>query len=304
MQAWRLQETKRVKRKKKLPKPKNDLAIKVKMPTYEKVSPEYWPPSVPGQVNHPEYLAMNEYILMIDSSYDQRTIILDELTIEDSKIETGDPFQRPGKIHQNPSRRIIMDSIGIENQSFPLFDLFRKYFPGVAVSGYPPDVSITIRGPRTIAGSNEAVLLLDGNRVESDFMYNFPASEIAFVDLLTGGQAAIYGSDAFNGVIAFYTRTESEYTEEERMGILNFIYPGYYRAREFYAPDYEVPEEKHIKPDYRRTLYWNPSLTTDDQGVISFSFHTSDEVATYRVDVEGMTYSGIPFVHSYYFTVK
>ena len=86
--------------------------------------------------------------------------------------------------------------------------------------------------------------------------------------------------------------------------MLNFVHPGYYRAREFYAPDYGVPEEAHIKPDYRRTLYWNPSLTSNDLGNIDFSFYTSDEVAEYRVEIEGMTYNGIPVIKEYYFSVE
>lgn len=33
--------------------------------------------------------------------------------------------------------------------------------------------------------------------------------------------------------------------------------------KDFYQPDYRVlPKEN----DYRRTLYWNPALSTDEQG--------------------------------------
>ena len=88
------------------------------------------------------------------------------------------------------------------------------------------------------------------------------------------------------------------------MGMHNFVHPGYYRAREFYTPDYDTPDEKHVKPDFRRILYWNPSLTTDDSGNIDFSFFTSDEAAEYRVEIEGMSYSGIPLTYDYYFSVE
>jgi hypothetical protein len=198
-----------------------------------------------------------------------------------------------------------MDSLSDADQSLFLFDLIRKYYPGVQYSGNPPDIQVTIRGQRTLLGSNQAMLLLDGIPITSDFLYYFPVTEVAFIDILSSIQAAIYGRDAMGGAIAVFTRTESSPSQdEEKDWVLNFVHPGYYRAREFYTPDYGVPEEKHIKPDYRRTLYWNPSLTTDDLGNVTFSFYTSDEEAEYRVDIEGMTYNGIPVIKEYYFSVE
>lgn len=108
-----------------------------------------------------------------------------------------------------------------------------------------------------------------------------------------------------NGAIAVYTRTApSTFIADKRDWVLNFVYPGYYRAREFYTPDYGTPEDKHIKPDFRKVLYWAPSLTTDEEGNIEFSFYTSDEEAEYRVEVEGMTYDGVPVIEEYYFSVE
>ena len=305
MQAWRRQEMDEKRNKKKLPKPKDDLAIKIHTFAFADVSQDYWPSYLKKEGDLSDYLELNKFILKLDSSFDERTILMEELTIEDSKIEPEDPFNRPGKLYDNPSRRINMDSLEAYYQGLLLFDIIRQYFPGVSIRGVPPELEITIRGPRSMSGDNQPVLLLDGNTVESDFMYYFPSSEIAFIDLLNASKAAIYGSEAANGVIAFYTRQEStDRPERERMGMINYIHHGYYRAREFYTPDYDRPEEKHIKPDYRRTLYWNPSLTTDELGNIEFSFFTSDESATYRIEIEGMTYSGIPFTSEYYFTVE
>ncbi|MBS0001261.1 MAG: TonB-dependent receptor plug domain-containing protein [Cyclobacteriaceae bacterium] len=301
MQAWQNMENVGKKRV----KTRNDLKIRIENLPYAQVNPDLWPFHEPSKNTHADYLELNDFILKIDSSFEGRTIILDELMVKDSKINAEDAFNRPGKLYKDPSRRIVMDSLHVEDQSILLFDILRKYFPGIQIRGFPPDLGITIRGPGTIQGNNDAMLFLDGIPVESDFLYYFPASEIAFIDLLTANKAAIYGSDAANGAIAFYTRQgPARFSEEDRMGMINFIHEGYYRAREFYAPDYDVPEEKHIKPDFRRTLYWNPTLTTDDQGNAGFSFYTSDEAAEYRVEIEGMTYSGIPFTYDYYFTVE
>lgn len=305
IQAWRLQERTRNQKKNKAPKTKNDLAIRINSLPFADVREEYWPDTEMQHENYSDYLDLNDYILKIDSAYEGRTIIMDELLIKDKKIASDDPFDRPGKLYDEPSNRIVTDSLPVADQSSLLFDLIRKYIPGLSYSGAPPDIQIIIRGPTSISGSNQPLILLDGMEVESDYMYYFPPAEIAFIDILKSSKAAMYGGRAGNSVIAFYTKMKSgDYTEEERMGIINFVFPGYYRAREFYVPDYDVPEEKYIKPDLRRTLYWNPSLTTDDLGNIEFSFFTSDETGNFRVEVEGMTYSGIPFTGTYLFAVE
>ncbi len=305
LQAWRTLEKPAGKKKNKSPKTRNDLAIRIKERIFPEVRQDFWPLDEIQTNNYSDYLALNDYILKIDSAYEGRTIILDELLIKDNKIAPDDPFDRPGKLYNEPSNRIVMDSLPDADQSILLFDLIRKYIPGLTYSGTPPDIRIIIRGPTSISGSNQPLILLDGMEVESDYMYFFPPSEIAFIDILKTSQAGIYGGRAGNSVIAFYTKMKNGGNkEEERMGIINFIFSGYYRGREFYVPDYEVPEEKHIKPDFRRTLFWSPSLTTDDLGNIEFSFFNSDETGNFRVEVEGMTYSGIPFIHTYHFAVE
>jgi len=304
MQAWREVEQGRKQKKNKPPITKNDFAIKIYNNPLAPITPEYWPVISKEEI-YTKYLELNKLILKIDSSFEGRTVVLDELLIEDKRIDNDNQFDRPGKLHKDPTRRIVIDSLTDGNLALPLFDIIRKYYPGISIRGIPPDLNITIRGPGSLYGENDPLILLDGIEVESDYIYYFPPSEIAFIDVLSSGKAAIYGGKAGNGVIALYTRQEPVYIPDEgRQGIINFIHPGYYLAREFYSPNYDIPDEKHIKPDYRRILYWNPSLTTDDQGDINFSFYTSDEIAEYRVEIEGMTYSGIPITYEYYFTVE
>jgi hypothetical protein len=304
MQAWRDVKREGRQSKNKPPETRNDYTIKLHEEPYPEIISANWPEFVTQEDSYQDFTELNDLILRIDSSYEERTIILDELTIEDQRI-SDDPFDRPGKLHKKPSRRVIMDSIPANEQALPLFDILRRYIPGITYTGIPPDVQVSVRGGRTLSSENTAMILLDGQPINTDFMYYFPVSEIAFVDVLKSGKATLYGADPSQGVIAVYTRTEPiPFVEGGRMGMLNFVHPGYYRGREFPFPDYAVEDEKHIKPDYRRVLYWNPSLTTDDYGDLDFSFYTSDEAAEYRVEIEGMTYSGIPITYEYYFTVE
>jgi len=306
MQAWEFSEDEGKKRKKKSPETRNKLAIKIEPVPYARLEPDMWPELPMNEsINYMNYYELNDLIFRIDSSFEGRTIMLNEVLVEDQKIDMDDPFYRPGKLHGQPTRRIVMDSISVSEQGLLFFQLVRKYYPNVTIRGNPPDVTVIIRGQRSLAVSSSALLILDGQEVTSDFMYYFPVSEIDFIDVLSSVGASIYGSGSMGGAIVIFTRERQPvYNTEEPDWVHNFAYSGYYRAREFYTPDYGKPEEKHIKPDFRRTLFWNPSLTTDHQGNIGFSFYSSDERAKYRVTIEGMTYDGIPIEKEYYFSVE
>jgi hypothetical protein len=46
------------------------------------------------------------------------------------------------------------------------------------------------------------------------------------------------------------------------------------------------------KPDYRNTLYWNPSLSTDEKGNAGVTFYTSDEKGKYLITIDGISQDG------------
>lgn len=67
----------------------------------------------------------------------------------------------------------------------------------------------------------------------------------------------------------------------------------YHRARVFYAPKYEKKQHSAVeRSDFRSTLYWNPSITTDQNGQASVRFHTSDAITNFRATLEGIGTQG------------
>lgn len=72
------------------------------------------------------------------------------------------------------------------------------------------------------------------------------------------------------------------------------VFPvGYQPPIEFYQPIYDTPERKEDPaPDQRETVYWNPALKPDENGVAQFSFYTTDEPGTYSIIVEGISDKG------------
>ena len=69
---------------------------------------------------------------------------------------------------------------------------------------------------------------------------------------------------------------------------------GYYRAREFYVPDYNVAEALNNKePDLRTTVYWSPAVKTDQTGTAIVAFFAADEPTTYSVVTETVSSGGL-----------
>ena len=67
---------------------------------------------------------------------------------------------------------------------------------------------------------------------------------------------------------------------------------GYSEVPEFYAPEYpDGPIKGDV--DYRRTLYWNPALTTDADGTASLMFYNNGYSKQFDVSAEGITPQGI-----------
>lgn len=69
------------------------------------------------------------------------------------------------------------------------------------------------------------------------------------------------------------------------------ILQGFNRPAEFYQPDYSHrPLPDYL--DHRHTLYWNPSITTDNTGQAYIEFYNSSECTHYDISVEGVTRNG------------
>lgn len=79
-------------------------------------------------------------------------------------------------------------------------------------SGVDPDnVRVTLRGNRSFLGNNEPLLVVDGIPVDISYLAQINSADIANVNILKGATAAaLYGSDAANGVMIVTTRGGSK----------------------------------------------------------------------------------------------
>jgi TonB-dependent SusC/RagA subfamily outer membrane receptor len=139
-------------------------------------------------------------------------------------------------------------------------------------------------------------IVLDGNFIDSDLFSDINPNNIQSVEVLLGPHyAAIYGSRGANGILLITSKkgrdAMSSY-ERYAPGVITYTPKGYYKAREFYSPQYDNPKINQKMADLRSTIYWKPNIITDKDGKASFEYFNADSKGTYRVVVEGIDADG------------
>ena len=68
-------------------------------------------------------------------------------------------------------------------------------------------------------------------------------------------------------------------------------FQGFSVPDEFYCVDYSN-EPLPVEGDYRRTIYWNPSVTTNENGHAQVTFYNNGFTNNIAVSAEGLTEKG------------
>lgn len=233
-------------------------------------------------------------------NFDDDVVVLDEVAIEaTNQVAIQKDFKEYGMIYNEPNDRLVLDSIQAAITGLSIFDAMQSRIPGLRILGAYPNQTIIIR---TTAGLNgrsvPPLFLLNGVPVNASVISTISPTDVAFIDVLRGTKATIFGPQAFGGVLAVYMKTGARTQPKEIVpkNTLRVTHPGFSVAREFYSPNYDVIDYTAGKPDYRSTLYWNPDILVKND-TASISFYTSDQRGVFDIILEGITSSGKP-VHS------
>ena len=94
----------------------------------------------------------------------------------------------------------------------------------------------------------------------------------------------------YSCVVFIETYPEGEIPVEGAKGVRKTSLEGYSAVSEFYSPNYSaLPPE----PDYRRTLYWNPMVTTDENGKARIQFYNNSRCTNFSISAETVTQQGV-----------
>ncbi|MBS0001424.1 MAG: carboxypeptidase-like regulatory domain-containing protein [Cyclobacteriaceae bacterium] len=273
-------------------------------PAEKKASRSYTPPVNSGILH---YLNRFEERTSIEDSYTfSDRVVLEEIEVRSSRYET--------KIYGEPDAVIEMDD---QLRTYTdIYQIIQGRIPGVLVSGQGMNASIRIRGISSFSSNTDPLVVIDGMPVSNitstamnasdsisggnqgpdvsnvnSILLSLSPMDVERIEILkSAASASAYGVRGANGVIAIYTRRGPATVSNARTkGYEGLILPGYSYVREFYSPAYDVPREEHVVPDKRTTLYWNPSVKTNNLGKAEIEFFNSDEARILEVEIQGVT---------------
>jgi len=244
---------------------------------------------------------------LIASSFDfEDRVLLKEIVIKGDRYNTlyGKPDYQ---IEFNEKNRV----------GVTVLDLIRGRFPGVYIAGN----DIQVRGVGSINASTEPLFIIDGIPISGvrrsvttneegetiivttgqrgvDIINTIPVSSVERIEFsIRPTNTSIYGTRGANGVIAIFTNSglSKDDLDQSNYPISYTRLQGFSVIKEFYHPDYSKTSESHVIPDKRTTLYWNPSLKTDNLGKCNLMFYNSDNAKNLQVEIQGVTDYGEPF---------
>ncbi|MBR4528230.1 MAG: hypothetical protein IKO71_07230 [Bacteroidaceae bacterium] len=134
-----------------------------------------------------------------------------------------------------------------------------------------------------------------GYRIPGDFEYRYTPDYLEKYVIYTDYCPRLEGSKRYQGSNLPETRIALfPYNDGHRRPIYRdryFILPGFSYTARFYSPDYskQTPPEP---TDYRRTLYWNPSLKLDENGQARITFYNNSRTTQLSVEAEGQASDG------------
>lgn len=168
-----------------------------------------------------------------------------------------------------------------------VYDLLRR------ISG------VTVSGTEVLYRGNTPMLLLDNVPTEG-FDYDMLVVDDIQDAFVTPGTSmgVIFGSRGANGAIVINTKKGFIQTNKINSNVKIVKAIGYQQTAQFYSPAYVTEQEKNSsKPDYRTTIYWNPNVQTDSNGIARLDFYAADFPTQYSIVFEGVSSSG-HLIHS------
>lgn len=172
-------------------------------------------------------------------------------------------------------------------------EVFYELLPGVIMKQKKSEYEIQIADPvYNIVYDKRPVLFIDGVVVhEPSVIVGLDPDRVEKIDVIK--DRYVIGDYLFCGIVNVITKA-SDYSD---VNLPDYAVRLSYRAVEpvkaFSSPDYST--EKRIQnriPDFRNTLYWNPSVQRDKDGKYMVEFWSSDLIGDYEINIQGITDEG------------
>lgn len=234
---------------------------------------------------------INEKLLNLGVNHQVRKIY--GITSLGDTIFPSLPVTRKWRFYGKPDQELNMkDYITLPVMQEVFFELLVGVFLKNKKSAY----EITMNDPvNNIPFESTPGLFVDGVMVkEASVIAGIDPEMVEKIDVVRNKY--FVGDYLFYGIVNVITKS-GDFT--------NVALPAYalrvpYRVIDpeisFKSTDYNSTSKINSRvPDFRNTLYWNPSLKTDNEGKASIKFWTSDFKSDFEVNIQGITSDGKVF---------
>lgn len=205
-------------------------------------------------------------------------------------------------IYGAPSYSVKIEDLTNGNRGGNVFQYLNGRIPGLRMTPSGPVLRGTNAAPLSddqdttgFAGANngsQPLIYMDNNLTNMQTISAVPVEAMERLEILKGPDAFVLGMGAQSGALMFFTKTGAELPEVLENGIFRININGYHIAREFYVPAYDEPLS--FTEDLRKTIFWEPQITTDKNGLATISYFNSDMAGEVIVSLEGLSFNGTP----------
>jgi hypothetical protein len=222
--------------------------------------------------------------------------------------EAGNPLQskitrlRPVRFYGKPDIELILaDYVSLPKMEEVFFELLPRVSLKKRDSVF--EILITERfNENTFQLSPD--LFLDGVKItDAAIIANLDPQDVEKIDVVKDKYAI--GTYFFPGIVNVVTKSADFRSIPLPDHMIRLPYRVIDPVLSFAMPDYSS-EDRRISsvPDFRNTLYWNPSLKPDKEGKVVAEFWTSDVVWEYEINVQGINGEGEIISVRKFFSVK
>lgn len=165
-----------------------------------------------------------------------------------------------------------------------------------------PVTKIEKRVPFSTSGMDKPMMIvLDGVPISGNeaSINSIPTVDVQTIEVLrSGSKLVVYGMEAGGGVLLIttkrggmdYNKVNESQKKIKVPGLQSIIYNGYHKSREFYTAKFEAADNHNRI--IARTILWNPSIHTDEDGKATISLKPGINANKIDVIIEGISSDG------------
>jgi len=226
-----------------------------------------------------EYIVQNMINYQVSKAYNITNIRSDSTLDEKIHDFYGDPDESI----------LLSDFIKLPVMEEILLELLKWIY--ITTKKDVKNILIINKNDNEIIGDSP-LYLIDGVPVfDPDIILSMDPAEVKRIKVVSSKY--ILGDLVFDGILDIHTN-ETKFDNIKKLNTgTQYKFESVSKPGVFVSPQYN--SEIYLKnriPDYRNTIYWNPAIITDKEGITRLSFYTSDEIASFDIIVEGISYNG------------